>query len=69
MGLPSNWFNSTITLQFEVINLIKDVVNGILFDKDLTKKNKLVIVTVIVNDISKLKLFKKYKFQRYIWVY
>ncbi|PIM95895.1 class I tRNA ligase family protein [Candidatus Hodgkinia cicadicola] len=56
-NLPSNWFNSMVALQFELINVIKGVVNEVLFDKDLIK-NKLVVVTIIVSDVSKLKLFK-----------
>lgn len=46
-----------VALQFELINVIKGVVNEVLFDKDLIK-NKLVVVTIIVSDVSKLKLFK-----------
>ncbi len=56
-NLPTNWFNSMVALQFEIMNVIKDIVNRILFDKKITK-DRLVMITVIVSDVNKLKLFK-----------
>ncbi len=46
-----------VALQFEIMNVIKDVVNEILFDKTITK-DRLVMITIIVSDVNKLKLFK-----------
>ena len=46
-----------VALQFEIMNVIKDIVNRILFDKKITK-DRLVMITVIVSDVNKLKLFK-----------
>ncbi len=46
-----------VVLQFEIMNIIKDIINGIIFDKIITK-DRLVMITVIVSDVNKLKLFK-----------
>ncbi len=46
-----------VALQFEIMNVIKDIVNEILFDKTITK-DRLVMITIIVSDVNKLKLFK-----------
>ncbi|PIM95752.1 Isoleucine--tRNA ligase [Candidatus Hodgkinia cicadicola] len=55
--LPTNWFSFKVGLQFKIVNAIREVIDELMTGGELTG-NMLVITTIIVGDINKLKLFK-----------